>query len=96
MSIVLLENIIGVWVVRAFNSENWEQERMNKAFQNYARTSIKANQWFACLDGLIFFLINVFTVAVYWLSGTELNISNLPIGDIYPAFMKIRHLTVPG
>ena len=82
MSTVLLENITGVRVVRAFNSENRETDRMNLAFKNYAETSIKANRKFANLDGLSFFIINFFVVVVYWLSGADIYLGNLQIGDI--------------
>lgn len=82
MSVVLLENITGVRVVRAFNSEEREERRMDDAFRTYAQTSIKANRRFACLDGLSFFFINVFIVAIYFLSGAEISAGNLQIGDI--------------
>lgn len=82
MSVVLLENITGVRVVRAFNSEMREQERMGEAFQSYAKTSIKTNRSFACLDGLSFFFINLFTVVVYWMSGARISVGGLQIGDI--------------
>ena len=82
MSVVLLENITGVRVVRAFDSEEREESRMDDAFRTYAQTSIKANRRFACLDGLSFFFINVFVVAIYFLSGAEISVGNLQIGDI--------------
>ncbi len=82
MSTVLLENITGVRVVRAFNNERQEEGRMITAFSNYAATSIKANRLFANLDGLSFFCINLFVVVVYWLSGAHISSSNLQIGDI--------------
>lgn len=82
MSVVLLENITGVRVVRAFNSEEREKMRMDDAFRTYAQTSIKANRRFACLDGLSFLFINVFVVVVYFLSGKEISVGNLQIGDI--------------
>ena len=82
MSVVLLENITGVRVVRAFNSEEREERRMDDAFRIYAQTSIKANRRFACLDGLSFFFINVFVVVIYFLSGAEISVGNLQIGDI--------------
>lgn len=82
MSTVLLENITGVRVVRAFNSETREKERMNTAFGNYAETSIKANRRFANLDGLSFFFINLFVVIVYWLCGTKISTGDFKIGDI--------------
>lgn len=82
MSTVLLENITGVRVVRAFNNETREEKRMAESFSNYAETSIKANRRFANLDGLSFFCINFFVVTVYWLSGGRISAGHLQIGDI--------------
>ncbi len=82
MSVVLLENITGVRVVRAFNSEKREKKRMDDAFSTYAQTSIKANRHFACLDGLSFFFINLFIVVVYCISGAAISVGDMQIGDI--------------
>lgn len=82
MTTILLEDITGVRVVRAFNNEKREQNRMSDAFSNYAETSIKANRRFANLDGLSYFFINLFVVIVYWLSGGYISLGNLQIGDI--------------
>ena len=82
MTTILLENITGVRVVRAFNNEEREQNRMSDAFSNYAETSIKANRRFANLDGLSYFFINLFVVIVYWLRGGYISLGNLQIGDI--------------
>ena len=82
MTTILLENITGVRVVRAFNNETREENRMGTAFSNYAQTSIKANRRFANLDGLSFLFINFFVVIVYWLSGGRISSGHLQIGDI--------------
>lgn len=82
MTTVLLENLTGVRVVRAFNSESREERRMGIAFSKYANTSIKANRRFANLDGLSFLFINLFIVVVYWLSGGRISAGSLQIGDI--------------
>ena len=82
LSTVLLENITGVRVVRAFNNEAREVDRMTGSFADYAATSIKANRLFANLDGLSFFCINFFVVVVYWLSGGHISSGDLQIGDI--------------
>ena len=82
MTTILLENITGVRVVRAFNNENREIDRMHIAFSDYAETSIKANRRFANLDGLSFLFINLFMVIVYWMSGSRIHDGILQIGDI--------------
>ena len=81
MTIILLENITGARVVRAFNTKTREENRMGTAFSKYAQTSIRANRRFANLDGLSFLFINFFVVIVYWLSGGRISAGHLQIGD---------------
>ncbi len=82
MSTVLLENITGVRVVRAFNKQEYETERLNEAFREYKVTSVKANKMFAGLDGLTNLSINLFVVLVYWISGPRIVSGVFAIGDI--------------
>ena len=82
MSSVLLENITGVRVVRAFNNEDREEGRMDEAFSGYATTSIQANRRFALLDGISFFAINILIILVYSLSGLRISVGVFEIGDI--------------
>ncbi|EFA23490.1 ABC transporter transmembrane domain-containing protein [Bifidobacterium gallicum] len=49
---VLLENMTGVRVIRAFGKERYEQQRMDGTFRDYANTAIRANRLFANLDGI--------------------------------------------
>ena len=82
MGTVLLENLTGVRVIRAFNKEKDEKKRLDKAFEDYANTSIKTNQMFANLDGLSFLSINLFVVIIYWISGARITAGYFQIGDI--------------
>lgn len=82
MSKVLLENITGVRVIRAFNKEKREQERLCGEFRSYAKTAIKVNKQFTILDGGSFFAVNMFVVIVYYLSGARITAGYFEIGDI--------------
>lgn len=82
MSTVLLENITGVRVVRAFNKQEHETERLNSAFRDYKTTSVKANRMFAGLDSLTNFSINLFVILVYWISGGRIVSGVFGDGDI--------------
>ncbi len=82
MSTVLLENITGVRVVRAFNKEKDEKGRMDASFSDYADTSIKANRMFASLDGLSFFAVNLFVILVYSFSGFRVTAGAFDVADI--------------
>lgn len=82
MSSIFLENITGVRVIRAFNKEKSEGNRLNTAFSDYADTAIKTNKLFASLDGLSFFSLNMFMVLIYWISGSRISLGHYQIGDI--------------
>ncbi len=82
MSTVLLENITGVRVVRAFNNQDYETNRLDESFAQYKVTSVKANLMFASLDGLSYFAVNFFIVLIYWISGSRISIGMFDFGDI--------------
>lgn len=82
MSKVLLENITGVRVIRAFNKEEYEEKRLCGEFESYAKTAIKVNKQFTILDGISFFAINIFVIIVYYLSGARITAGHYGIGDI--------------
>lgn len=82
MSKVLLENITGVRVIRAFNKEEHEESRLNGEFKSYAKTAIKVNKCFAFLDSFSFCVVNIFVVVVYLLSGYRITAGHFEIGDI--------------
>lgn len=79
---VLLENLTGVRVVRAFNKEAAEKQRMDTTFEDYAATAIRANRKFANLDSLSFFAVNSFVVLIYWVAGYQIADGLFAIGDI--------------
>lgn len=82
MSKVLLENITGVRVIRAFNKEEHEKNRLDGEFQSYAKTAIRVNKHFAVLDSISFCAINIFVIIVYLLSGFRITAGYFEIGDI--------------
>lgn len=82
MNVILRENITGVRVIRAFNKEPYEKERMKKSFEDYAESAIKANRLFAGLDSLAFLAINLCIVAILWIGGNRVGAGFMEIGDI--------------
>lgn len=82
MSKVLLENITGVRVIRAFNKEKHEENRLGSEFQGYADTAIRVNKRFVILDSISFFAVNAFVIIVYYLSGFRITSGYFELGDI--------------
>ena len=82
MNVVLRENIVGVRVIRAFNKERHEEQRLDEVFSDYADNAIKVNHLFVGLDSSTFFLINIAEVAVLWVGGSRVGAHAMQIASI--------------
>lgn len=82
MNVVLREGITGVRVIRAFNKEKHETDRMKETFSGYASSSIQANYLFAGLDCLANVVINLVMVAAVYVGGNAVGIGRMEIGSI--------------
>lgn len=82
MNVVLRENIVGVRVIRAFNKERHEEQRLDEVFSDYAVNAIKVNHLFVGLDSSSFFLMNIAEVAVLWVGGNRAGVHAMQIGSI--------------
>ncbi len=82
MNVVLRESIIGVRVVRAFNKERHEEERLDAVFSDYAGSAIKVNYLFAGLDCSSFFIVNTTEALILWLGGNRVGAYAMNIASI--------------
>ena len=82
MNVVLRENIVGVRVIRAFNKERREEQRLDEVFSDYAANAIKVNHLFVGLDSSTFFLMNIAEVAVLWVGGNRVGAHAMQIASI--------------
>lgn len=82
VNVVIRENLTGVRVVRAFNKERNEEERMRESFENYAGVAIKANRLFAGLESIALLIMNVIIVVILFIGGNRIGAGFMKVGDI--------------
>ena len=82
VSLITRENLAGVRVIRAFNKERHEEQRLDEVFSDYAANAIKVNHLFVGLDSSSFFLMNIAEVAVLWVGGNRVGVHAMQIGSI--------------
>ncbi|MDF2865639.1 MAG: transporter ATP-binding protein [Clostridia bacterium] len=84
---VVREKLTGVRVIRAFGTEEYEGKRYDKANKDIYETSIKAAYIMSGLMPIIFFIINISTIAIVWFGSHLIGDGALQIGDMM-AFMQ--------
>lgn len=79
---VLRENLTGVRVIRAFNRAEFEQQRADASFGEYAQSAIRVNKIFAVLMPVILLVLNLSTVVIVAVGGQRVSDGAMQIGDI--------------
>ncbi|MBF6634621.1 MAG: ABC transporter ATP-binding protein, partial [Planococcus sp. (in: Bacteria)] len=82
LNLVVRENLTGIRVIRAFNREPQEKERLQKANRELADVSIKVNKVMAFLMPVMMLVMNMTVVAVIWFGGIRINNGAMQIGDL--------------
>lgn len=82
MNRVLRERITGVRVIRAFNKEPYERNKMDGIFEKYGDTSIRVNKIFAVMMPLVLAVSNLCVLAILWFGGGIVSKGGMAIGDI--------------
>lgn len=78
----LREFFTGINMIRAFNNQDFEEQRTNQTFKNYAERMSKVNQIFAWVTPVAFLLMGVVYASILWFGGNLVAVGTLQIGTV--------------
>jgi ATP-binding cassette subfamily B multidrug efflux pump len=87
LNLVTRENLSGMMVIRAFNKQDFEEKRFDKANQNLTSTSLFVNRVMVVLMPVMMFIMNVLTILIIWVGSHQVAESTMQVGDMM-AFMQ--------
>jgi ATP-binding cassette subfamily B protein len=82
LNLVLRENLTGIRVIRAFNRETQEKERLKKANKELTDVSIKVNKIMAFMMPVMMLVMNLTVVGIIWFGGVRIDNGGMQIGDL--------------
>ncbi|MGL4948663.1 MAG: ABC transporter ATP-binding protein [Mycoplasma sp.] len=66
---VARERLIGIRVIRAYNAEEYQETKFEKANEALTKTNLFTNKKMAILFPSVEFIINALTLAIYWIGA---------------------------
>lgn len=87
LNLVTRESLSGIMVIRAFNTQQFEAERFDKANTDLTQNSLFVNRIMVILMPLMMLLMNGLTVLIIWVGAHQVANSALQVGDMM-AFMQ--------
>jgi len=84
---VVRENLEGMMVVRAFNRQDFEEERFEKANRDLTRTTLFVSRVMVIMMPLMMFLMSGISILVIWVGSHQVAQSSIQVGSMM-AFMQ--------
>jgi len=87
LNLVTRENLSGMMVIRAFNTQKFEEERFDKANQELTKTNLFVNRVMVVMFPSMMLIMNAVTLLIIWVGANQIANFNMLVGDMM-AFMQ--------
>ena len=87
LNLVTRENLTGMRVIRAFNTEHYEEQRLDKANRDLTKTSLFVNRLMTIMQPMMMLLMNATTVLIIWVGANAVGAGTMQVGNMM-AFMQ--------
>jgi ATP-binding cassette subfamily B multidrug efflux pump len=87
LNLVTRESLSGMMVIRAFNTEKFEEGRFDKANKDLTRTNLFVNRVMVTMMPIMMFIMNGIMVLIVWVGAHRIADSSMQVGDMM-AFMQ--------
>ncbi|OQA20767.1 MAG: putative ABC transporter ATP-binding protein [Actinobacteria bacterium ADurb.Bin346] len=93
LNLVIRENLSGMMVIRAFNSQKFEEGRFDKANIDLTKTSLFINRVMVTMMPVMMIIMNGLTLVIIWVGSHQVAQAHIQVGDVM-AFMQYAMLIV--
>lgn len=87
LNLVTRENLSGMMVIRAFNKQDFEEKRFDKANKDVTKTMLFVNRVMVVMMPVMMLVMNGITVLIIWVGSHQVAESTIQVGDMM-AFMQ--------
>jgi ATP-binding cassette subfamily B multidrug efflux pump len=87
LNLVTRESLSGMMVIRAFNTEKFEEGRFDKANKDLTNTNLFVNRIMVVLFPAMMLIMNGVTLLIVWVGAHQIADSSMQVGDMM-AFMQ--------
>ena len=87
LNLVARENLSGIMVIRAFNTQKFEEKRFDKANLDLTKVSLFVNRIMVVMMPAMMLIMNGVSILIVWVGAHQIANSSMQVGDMM-AFMQ--------
>lgn len=93
LSLVTRENLSGMMVIRAFNTQKFEEDRFDRANVNLTSTNLFINRIMVIMMPIMMLIMNGLSLLIIWVGAHQVAQSSMQVGDMM-AFLQYAMMIV--
>lgn len=82
LNLITRENLSGMMVIRAFNTEKFQEERFDKANMDLTKTNLFVNKVMVVMFPSMMLIMNGITLLIVWVGAHQIAKSSMQVGDM--------------
>jgi ATP-binding cassette subfamily B protein len=82
LNLVMREHLNGLLVIRAFNTEKYEEDRFDSVNKDLTNTNLFVNRVMSAMFPLMMLVMNVITILIVWVGSHQIEAGNIQVGDM--------------
>ncbi|MGI6324525.1 MAG: ABC transporter ATP-binding protein [Bacilli bacterium] len=87
LNLIIREHLTGIRVIKAFNNEQYQEEKFDVANIKYRKINLFLNRLMVVLNPMMMLVMNITVIGIVWFGAKKVDIGVLQIGDML-AFMQ--------
>ncbi|ABS39646.1 ABC transporter ATP-binding protein [Clostridium botulinum] len=87
INLITRESLIGMLVIRAFNTEKHEEEKFDKTNKELTRTNLFINRTMTMMMPMMMLIMNLITLLIVWVGSHQIDAGAMQVGNMM-AFMQ--------
>lgn len=92
INLILREFLDGMLVIRAFNTQEYEEERFDEANKAITSLNLFVNRVMSSVMPLITFIMNAITIIIVWVAATQIDKGVMEIGSMLAFIQYAMHV----
>jgi len=82
LNLVTRESLVGMMVIRAFNTEKYEEKRFDVANNNLTKTNLFVSRIMSTMFPLMMLIMNLITILIVWVGSHQVDAGSMQVGDM--------------
>ena len=82
VNMVVRDSLVGLMVIRAFNTERHEEKKFEEANENLTKTNLFISRMMSLMQPLMMLIMNALGILIVWVGSYEVDLGNMQVGDM--------------